>query len=116
MCIYILADIDCRAGRRLADYGSDEVGVSSITFAEVALGAWRDERTDVNLFLRFFDQVPVIPFDRDAALCYAGLPFRRASYDRLIAAHALALNATLVTSNLRDFFDIPRLKLEDWMA
>lgn len=89
--------------------------MSSITFAEVALGAYRDAGMDVNGFVRLFEQVPVRPFDREAAVRYAGLPFRRASFDRLIAAHALALGATLVTSNPRDFADIRNLRVENWL-
>jgi tRNA(fMet)-specific endonuclease VapC len=35
--------------------------------------------------------------------------------DMLIAAHALSLNATLVTNNLREFERVPDLKLENWV-
>jgi tRNA(fMet)-specific endonuclease VapC len=35
--------------------------------------------------------------------------------DMLIAAHALSLDATLVTNNLREFERIPNLKLENWV-
>lgn len=35
--------------------------------------------------------------------------------DMLIAAHALALDATLVTANLREFSRIDGLKLENWL-
>ena len=34
--------------------------------------------------------------------------------DRLIAAHALALDLTLVTNNERDFADVPGLRIENW--
>jgi tRNA(fMet)-specific endonuclease VapC len=36
--------------------------------------------------------------------------------DKLIAAHALALDVTLVTNNLSDFQKYPGLKLENWVA
>ena len=62
----------------------------------------------------FFRVVPVLPFDRDAGRAYAELPFKRHRLDRLIAAHALALNVTLVTANPRDFRDIAGLAVEDW--
>jgi tRNA(fMet)-specific endonuclease VapC len=39
----------------------------------------------------FLSEVPVLPFDAAAADVYARLPFRR-GFDRLIAAHALALD------------------------
>ena len=56
----------------------------------------------------------LLPFDEAAVRAYAALPFRRGSFDRLIAAHALALDLTLVTSNVRDFADIPGLLVENW--
>jgi tRNA(fMet)-specific endonuclease VapC len=36
--------------------------------------------------------------------------------DMLIAAHALSLEAILVTDNVREFARIPDLKLENWLA
>jgi tRNA(fMet)-specific endonuclease VapC len=57
-------------------------------------------------------------FGRAAAESYARLagtmPCRRHSFDRLIAAHALALDMTLVTNNTRHFADIPGLRVENW--
>jgi tRNA(fMet)-specific endonuclease VapC len=38
------------------------------------------------------------------------------SNDLLIAAHALALGATLVTHNLREFARVPGLKVENWVV
>jgi tRNA(fMet)-specific endonuclease VapC len=60
------------------------------------------------------EEVEVLPFDEMAALVYANLPFKRASYDRLIAAHALALGLTIVTDNETDFADVPGLRVENW--
>lgn len=37
-------------------------------------------------------------------------------YDVLLAAHALALGATLVTHNVREFSRVPGLAVEDWEA
>ena len=42
------------------------------------------------------------------------LPFKRRSFDRLIAAQELALDVILVTDNEKDFADIPGLKVENW--
>jgi tRNA(fMet)-specific endonuclease VapC len=35
--------------------------------------------------------------------------------DLLIAAHALAMDLTLVTANTREFSRVPGLKLENWL-
>ena len=35
--------------------------------------------------------------------------------DTLIAAHALALGATLVTNNVREFERVPELAIENWL-
>lgn len=37
-------------------------------------------------------------------------------YDMLIAAHAIALDATLVTDNTREFQRVPRLRIENWLT
>jgi tRNA(fMet)-specific endonuclease VapC len=41
---------------------------------------------------------------------------RRDALDKLIAAHALALGVTLVTTNPADFQAYPGLCLENWVA
>lgn len=96
---------ECRRG---------DIAISSIAFAEVALGSWNGKRPS----LAILDQLPrlfdVLPFDHLAARVYAQLPFRRRSFDRLIAAHALSIGMTLVTNNERDFADIPGLAVENW--
>lgn len=68
------------------------------------------------LLSAFVELVPILPFDDRAAVAYASLPFRRARFDRLIAAHALSLGLTLVTNNEADFADIPGLRVENWAA
>lgn len=89
---------------------------SAVAFAEVAYGSRNAKPPPVEQLSAFAEEVPVLPFDRAAAIAYAALPFRRASYDRLIAAHALSLNLILVTRNERHFGDLPQLKVENWFG
>ena len=63
---------------------------------------------------KIIEQVAVLPFDQAAASIYAELSFKRAGYDRLIAAHAMALGLIVATANVRDFADVPGLRVEDW--
>ena len=113
ICIYVLGDADSAAARRLAQCDEGRAFVSAISAAE--LWRWRDVETTGNDVLRqFFVRVPVLPFDEQAARAYSRLPFRRGSFDRLIAAHALARGLILVTNNERDFAHLPDLRIENW--
>jgi len=55
-----------------------------------------------------------VRFDKAAVREFERLPFRRARFDRMLAAHALSIGATVVTANLGDFGDVPGLQVEDW--
>ncbi len=92
---------------------ADEIAVSAVSYGEVALGL-RPGSPQWLAGEEFFRLVPILPFDRPAGDRYARLPFRRARFDRLIAAHALALGATLVTNDRRGFVDIEELVVEEW--
>ena len=66
-------------------------------------------------------QIEILPFDVAAADAYAGIIAERGfvrsrDFDRMIAAHAISINAVLVTDNEADFADIPGLVLENWMT
>jgi len=114
ICIDILRDGAGHPAVRLQHQQTGTVLTSAITAAELMLGAARGGAAAMSTLDLFFARVPVLPFEEAAARAYAGLPFRRGSFDRLIAAHALALDLTLVTANTRDFADVPGLRLEDW--
>lgn len=65
----------------------------------------------------YYCRVPVVPFDESAAAQYRALVAERlhvGTQDLRIAAIALSRDATLVTSNRRDFGRIPGLRIEDW--
>jgi predicted nucleic acid-binding protein len=65
------------------------------------------------------DSVATLPFDDGAIAAYRAILeqvgySRRKVIDRMIAAQAVAVDATLVTMNGADFQDIPGLKLLAW--
>src|SRR3546814_17227019 len=62
----------------------------------------------------FLAAIPLVPFDESAARAYSKLPFRRARFDRLLAAHALSLDVVVITNNEGDFADVPGLRIENW--
>lgn len=91
-----------------------EVAVSAVTFAELALGAANGRPPAEDVLKAFAALYPVIPFGEAAARVYATLPFRRARFDRLLAAHALSIGAVVVSNNEADFADVPGLAVENW--
>jgi len=90
------------------------VVISTINFAEIALGVANGKLPPAEILEAFVQAIPIVPFDEAAARAYARLPFRRGRFDRLMAAHALSLDAILITNNERDFADIPGLRIENW--
>ena len=91
-----------------------ELIMSAIAFAEVAHGSANGKAPPEEVLQRAVARIPVLPFDTAAAQLYSRLPFKRGSFDRLIAAHALALDVVLVTANIGDFGNLDGLKLENW--
>lgn len=98
------------------------IGVSSVTAAELTFGVAKSgsarNRTALEMFLA---AVEVLPFDASAIWHYGDLRAaleRRGqpigALDTMIAAHALACNAILVTNNTREFEPVPGLRLENW--
>jgi tRNA(fMet)-specific endonuclease VapC len=98
----------------IAECDAGDLATSAISFAEVAYGSMRGKPPLLDDLRVLIEEVEVLPFDEMAALVYASLPFKRASYDRLIAAHALTLGLTVVTDNEADFADVPGLTVENW--
>ena len=67
--------------------------------------------------------IDVLPFEAPADLVYAGIRAELESAgwpiganDLLIAAHALALDLTLVSANEREFARVPGLRLQNWVT
>ena len=112
ICIYLLGGDAPHARRRIEQCAPGDIGASAVTLAEVMVGA--RSLNAVAQARMLFEAIVVLPFDDAAARAYASLPFRRGSFERLIAAHALSLGLTLVTNNERDFSDVPGLRIENW--
>ena len=108
------------ARQRVKDNFKSGLYVSAITAAELLVGPREsnDPEGDREKAERFLSIVTNMDFDHLAAEHYAMLVQRvgvnRRSFDRLIAAHALALGAVLVTNNEKHFADVSGLKVENW--
>ena len=100
--------------QRLHQCDEGDMVTSAVAYGEVAHGAIRGKPPAFEKLQAFVEEVPILDFDYKAARAYATLPFKRASFDRLIAAHALSHGLTLVTDNEADFAHVPGLKVENW--
>lgn len=112
--IYAMIDADSPVVRRIADCAPGEICISAISFAEIALGSQLGKPPPYGLLDAFIEAIPLLPFDEAAARAYTLLPFKRARFDRLLAAHALSIGATVITNNEADFADVPGLAVENW--
>ena len=123
VCIHIIRRQPQAVLRRFEDYGIGEVGMSSVTVAELSYGAEKSSRPEQNLEAlgRFLLPLEILSFGEEAAAAYgrvradlemAGTPI--GPLDTLIAAHAVSVDVTLVTNNTREFKRVPGLEIEDW--
>ncbi len=103
-----------------------EVGqwcISAVTRAELRYGvARRPEATRLaELVEAFLGVARCAPWGASAADRHGELRARLGgggaigAYDEMIAAHALDLDAILVSGNVRHFRRVPGLRLEDWV-
>lgn len=124
-CIYIINKRSHAAVSMLRDRAHLGIGISAVTYAELEYGVAASAARDKNhrTLDRFVTPLDILPFDDTAARHYgevrahlkrSGTPI--GPNDMFIAAHALALGATLVTNNEREFRRVPGLSLENWLT
>lgn len=110
---------------RLTDLPPGSWCISAVTAAEHLYGLAKKPAAArlAELVHAFLEVVVVKPWDRTAASELGHLRAYLArdgqmigAYDGLIAAHALSLNLTLVTANVREFSRVAGLRIENWYA
>jgi len=123
MCVHLIRRRPQSALDRFAAYVPGDIGVSTITVAELEYGVSTSgqPRRNRQALEQFLSPLDVASFDRAATRTYGGLRThleRRGltigGMDLLIAAHALSADVSLVTSNEREFRRVPGLRVENW--
>ncbi|MBO9575410.1 MAG: type II toxin-antitoxin system VapC family toxin [Sphingobium sp.] len=114
IAIYAMAEYGTPLTSRLERCSPGDLAISAISFAEIAVGSRNGKGPPPEVLEAFIEAIPIIDFDGAAAREYARLPFKRARFDRLLAAHALSIGATIITNNEADFDDVPGLSVENW--
>lgn len=109
--------------RRMDGLEHGQVVISTITTGELFFGVGASARIEQNQLRleRFLVAFDVAPFDMEASRQYGAVrAYLKAKgtpigpLDTMIAGHALALKATVVTNNVAEFVRVPGLKVEDW--
>ena len=120
---YIRNDRPEHVRKMFRKYKPEDLCISAITLAELEYGICNSSVPAQNrtALMMLLSGIEVVPFDANAAREYGSIRSalkKRGSLiganDMLIAAHAKALNVTLVTNNLREFERIDGLKTENW--
>jgi tRNA(fMet)-specific endonuclease VapC len=122
MCIYLMKNQPEAVARRFSRCHVGDVVMSAITYAELEYGvsiSAHPGRERAHL-AALIEDISVAPFDAFAGRAYG--PIRAATresrkdhLDKLIAAHAMAMNVTVVTNNMKDFAKYPGLSMENWL-
>ena len=124
ICIYLIKKRPPSVIAKFNEHSVGDIGVSSLTVAELAYGVQKSQRRTQNreALLQFLSPLVISEFDANAAFSYGkiraelesqGTPI--GSLDTLIAGHAVSLEVTLVTNNEREFSSVPDLVIENWM-
>jgi tRNA(fMet)-specific endonuclease VapC len=113
-----------RAAKRIAKVGEENICTSVIVAAELRYGCAKSGSTRLLKAVEdLLAEIKVLPFDVPADAEYGGIRSELEAAgkpiggnDLLIAAHALATGATIVTDNTGEFKRIRGLSVQNWRA
>ena len=113
-----------KAAKRIAAAGENNICTSIIVAAELRYGCTKSgSKRLLKAVEDLLGEIDVLPFDSPGDAEYgairsdleaAGRPI--GGNDLLIAAHARATGATVVTGNTQEFKRVRGLKVEDWLV
>ena len=124
ICIYILKQKPLSVLQEFKRYDVGQIGVSSITYAELSHGVYKSqyEKKNKEKLNHFIAPIEILQFGEKAADIYGIIKTALekkgkiiGNNDLLIAAHALSLNSTLVTNNKAEFQRVKGLRIENWI-
>jgi tRNA(fMet)-specific endonuclease VapC len=113
-----------KVAKRIAKLGEDNICTSIIVAAELRYGCAKSgSKRLLKAVEDLLDEINVLPFEVPADTEYGGIRAKLevagkpiGGNDLLIAAHAHAIGATIVTANAGEFKRIFGLNVENWLA
>jgi len=128
ICSHIIKQRPQKILKKFAEIPMDDIVVSSITVAELRFGIEKLTRCHPNIKIThqdidtFLSHLQILCWDENAAYHYGKIRDSLTAtgsliggMDMLIAAHAVSINAILVTNNTREFKRIRKLTVENWI-
>lgn len=123
ICVFLIKEKSPILMQRFQEHQVGDIGISTITIAELQYGIAKSQFPQKNqqALAQFLIPLVIAEFDELAAHKYGevrtaleakGTPI--GSLDMLIAAHALASNAAVVTNNTKEFNRVQDLEVVDW--
>ena len=124
ICIYIAKQKPIHVLQKFEKIEVGEVAMSIITYGELLYGAAKSQHSKKSRIIleELSTLIPPLPLTINACEHYAhlratlekqGKPI--GNNDLWISSHALALGTILVTNNVKEFSNIPHLKVENWV-
>ena len=112
-----------KIAKQIKAVGEEQICTSFVVAAELRYGAYKKGSARLTNQLEIvLSGLDILPLEQPADTRYAklrttleqaGTPI--GPNDMLIAAHALALDVTLVTANVREFSRVSGLRLKNWL-
>ena len=123
VCINCMRGKDREVFNRIIELTPANFKISSIVLAELWYGVEHSNSREANASVLeiFLHDLQIAPFDETCARAYSKIREHLSTKgmligpnDMLIAASAIANDATLVSNNIREFSRVPCLKVESW--
>lgn len=134
ICSYVIKHKPLAVRKKFEMLDMGDCCISSVTLAELKYWVAENRRHHVRsqnsgtakineeVIDMFVNHLLVVDFDTAAANCYGEIRsfFKEkgiviSNLDLLISSHAMSLEVTLVSNNLKEFTHFPDLRLENWV-
>ncbi len=123
ICVFVIRGKSPLVLQRFLQCLPDELGISTVTLAELRYGADKSNDPIKNhaALNDFLAPIQILAFDEECADYYGkvrsdlerrGVPI--GALDTMIASQSLRLHLPLVTNNTGEFSRVPGLIVEDW--
>ena len=124
ICIHVINRKPAKVIQRFKKEKIGNITISAITLCELKFGAYNSSKPLQNLkaIVKFTSPLDVLHFGEAETETYGKVRYNSKKsgriigpMDTLIAAHALSANCVLVTNNVKEFKNVPGLRIENWV-